>query len=433
MTAGRTVAVIGGGWAGLAAAVEARRGGADVTLFEMAPQLGGRARDVVVDGIALDNGQHIAIGAYSATLRLLRSLGITEEQAFLRMPLRLIDAKGEGLVLPSGPPWLAFVRGVLSHASWSWVDKLSLLRAAAGWLAGGFRCAEHLTVAVLTRSVRARVQRELIEPLCVAALNTDVGAASARVFLRVLRDALFSGPGASDLLLPRLALGRILPAPAERWLDQAGAIVRLRHRVQELKPGKRGWTVDGAAFDAIVVAATASESARLVGAISSSWAAKASAMSFAPIVTVYLRSSGTVLPQPMLALAADESHPAQFVFDRGQLGGTEGLIAFVISGAEKWVDLESDATLAATRQQAEAALGPFLKGPLDVVKVVTEKRATFRCTPALARPPMEIADRLWAAGDYLDGPYPSTLEGAVRSGIAAGRAACRSMHEPGSK
>jgi squalene-associated FAD-dependent desaturase len=433
MAAGRTVAVVGGGWAGLAAAVEARRGGADVTLFEMAPQLGGRARDVSVEGMALDNGQHIAIGAYSETLTLLRELGMAEEQAFLRTPLRLVDADGKGLILRGGPSWLAFVRGVLAHSSWSWADKLSLLRVATGWLASGFRCPEWLTVADLSRSVRDRIRRELIEPLCIAALNTEASAASARVFLRVLRDALFSGPGASDLLLPRRDLGKILPIPAARWLEQAGATVRLRHRVRELTASQRGWLVDDAPFDAVVLAATASESARLVDAISPTWAQMAGALSFAPIVTVYLRSAGTSLPRPMLALYAGDEHPAQFVFDRGQLGGAHGLLAFVISGAEKWVSLGSEATLDATRRQAIATLGGFLDGPIEAIQVVTEKRATFRCTPSLRRPSPEIADRLWAAGDYLEGPYPSTLEGAVRSGIAAGRAAHRSLHEPASK
>jgi len=426
MTAGRSVAVIGGGWAGLAAAVEARRHGALVTLFEMAPQLGGRSRDVSVDGAVLDNGQHIAIGAYSATLTLLHDLGVEEGHAFLRLPLRLVDAKGDGLVLPDGPPWLAFLRGVLAHTTWSLADKLSLLRAAAGWLAGGFRCPEVLTVASLTRGIRTRVRRELIEPLCVAALNTSATEASARVFLRVIADALFAGRGASDLLLPRLNLGDVLPRPAARWLEGAGATLLLRHWVRELAVADDGCAVDGTRYDAVVLAATASESARLAGAIAPAWAETAGALSFAPIVTVYFRSPGTFLPWPMLSLAADETHPAQFVFDRGQLGGAEGLLAFVISGAEKWVEFGSGPTVEATRRQAEASLGTYLRGPLEAIQVVVEKRATFRCTPALRRPPMRIAESLYAAGDYLEGPYPSTLEGAVRAGIAAGRASCGS-------
>jgi hypothetical protein len=111
--------------------------------------------------------------------------------------------------------------------------------------------------------------------------------------------------------------------------------------------------------------------------------------------------------------------PAQFVFDRGQLGGPQGLLAFVISGAQPWVDRGVDATCKAVMDQATEALGANLRGPLSLVQNMTEKRATFRCTPGLVRPPMRIADGLHAAGDYVAGPYPATLEGAVRSGMQA--------------
>jgi predicted NAD/FAD-dependent oxidoreductase len=97
------------------------------------------------------------------------------------------------------------------------------------------------------------------------------------------------------------------------------------------------------------------------------------------------------------------------------------LLAFVVSGAQRWVDAGTAATLEATRRQAEAALAELLHAPLETVQVVTEKRATFRCTPNLRRPPPRIAARLYAAGDHIDGPYPATLEGAVRSGVAAAR------------
>src|SRR4029453_13058887 len=104
-------------------------------------------------------------------------------------------------------------------------------------------CADALTVAELTRGIRPRIQRELIEPLCVAALNTGAHEASAQVFLRVIADALFSGRGASDLLLPRLGLGDLFPAPAADWLDLNGATIRLRHRVRELNVADTGWSV----------------------------------------------------------------------------------------------------------------------------------------------------------------------------------------------
>ena len=109
------------------------------------------------------------------------------------------------------------------------------------------------------------------------------------------------------------------------------------------------------------------------------------------------------------------------MFDRGQLGGASGLLAFVISGAQPWVDAGQAATLQATLNQACSALGSVLQGPLEPVQVLSEKRATFRCTPGLQRSAMQIAPGLHAAGDHVIGPYPATLEGAIRSGIEAVR------------
>jgi squalene-associated FAD-dependent desaturase len=418
----RGIAVIGGGWAGLAAAIEATRLGADVTLFEMAGRLGGRARALDVDGIALDNGQHICIGAYTETLRLMATVGIAEDSAFLRLPLRVQYPDGAGLELRGGPPLVAFAGAVWRHPRWRPPEKAALLVAATRWLSARFRCAPELTVARLTERLPLTVRTELIDPLCVAALNTPASEASARVFLRVLGDALFSGRGSADLLLPRISLGAAFPEPALRWLGHAGATLRLNHRVAALVRDETRWRIDGDAFDEVVMAASPVEAARLVGPLDSTWAAAAAALRYEPIVTVYLRSVGTQLPQPMLALHADAAAPAQFVFDRGRLGGPAGLLAFVVSGAADWVAAGSAATLDAIRRQAMTALGDWLQGPLETVQVVTEKRATFRCTPGLQRPPMLIAPGLVAAGDHVAGPYPSTLEGAVRSGVAAARA-----------
>ena len=421
----RRLAVIGAGWSGLAAALEAMSLGATVTLFEMAPAPGGRARDLnagSADG--LDNGQHICIGAYAETLRLLAAVGVAESDAFLRTPLRLVDAGGEGLRLPPGPAMPAFVRGVLGRRGWSWRERLALLRVAAGWSRSGFTCPPQATVADLAAPLPAAVRRTLIEPLCVAALNTPAEAASGTVFLRVLRDALAAGRGASDLLLPRRGLSALLPTPALARLETAGARVRLAHRVERVArtaTPERRWQVDGETFDAVVVAASAVEAARLLAPHDPAWAARATALRYEPIVTVYARRDGARLPEPMLLLRADDERPAQFVFDRGRLGGPAGLLAFVVSGAEDWVGRGLAATEAATLAQAHGALAAHLDGPLEPVRTIVEKRATFRCTPGLDRPAAAVAPGLAAAGDYVDGPYPATLEGAVRSGTAAAR------------
>jgi predicted NAD/FAD-binding protein len=226
------LAVVGAGWAGISAAVHARRLGFEVSVFEMAAQPGGRAREVRVHGHTLDNGQHILIGAYRATLELMHIVGADASQLLRRTPLTLQYPDGRGLHLRAGSPRLAFVGAVLRRAGWSWPTRLALLRASAGWSLSGFRCDPAWTVAQLCHRLPATLRDELIDPLCVAALNTPSSQASASVFLRVLRDALFGGPGSADLLLPRASLSRLLPEPATRWFAEHGVALHLGGRVQ---------------------------------------------------------------------------------------------------------------------------------------------------------------------------------------------------------
>ena len=152
------------------------------------------------------------------------------------------------------------------------------------------------------------------------------------------------------------------------------------------------------------------------------WVQTASALQHEAIATVYAWASQARLPQAMLALHAGSAGPAQFVFDRGQLGGPAGLLAFVVSASAG----ERGALAHAVLAQAGAQLGLT---DLEVISTVVEKRATFACIPGLLRPgmqPLEAEQRLQVCGDYVAGPYPATLEGAVRSGLAAARALGRS-------
>ena len=417
------LAVVGGGWAGLAAAVRATQAGHAVTLLEMAGQLGGRARGVDVEGLALDNGQHILIGAYRRTLDLMRTLGVDEATVFHRRPLELRYPDGRGLRMPAGFAWLGFGWAVATCQGWTWRDRAALIRQASGWALAGFRCPPALTVAQLCHRLPPAVRELLIDPLCVAALNTPATDASASVLLRVLRDALFGGRGSADLLLPRCSLRALLPEPAHAWLRKAGAQVRLGQRVDAMAPVTAGWQLDGEMFDGVILACTASEAARLTRDVAPGWSEQAGALCYEPIVTVYLRCPGARLLAPMTALLESPQAPAQFAFDHGALGLTPGLFAFVVSGARRWVDAGLPATGQAVLQQAlndfPAATWPAAP---TLVKVLAEKRATFRCTPALRRPPARIATGLAAAGDYIDGPYPATLEGAVQTGENALRA-----------
>lgn len=414
------LAIVGGGWAGLAAAVRAVGAGHEVTLFEAARTLGGRARSLQVDipgagTVLLDNGQHIMIGAYVETLRMMQAVGVEPAEVLHALPLALRFPDGGGLALPPWPaPWDA-AAGILTAKGWSARDKWSLLCAAAGWQLRGFACAADVSVAALCAGLTPRVRKELVEPLCVSALNTPADRASAQVFLRVIRDSLFGrGHGAwggSTLLLPRQALGALFPEAAQHWLQGCGAQVRLGHRVHALAASPQGCRVDAEEFDAAILACPPWEAARLVdaGAAATHWTAQVHALAHEPIATVYA-TGGPTLPLPLLALHSDAQRPAQFVFDRAQLGGPPGLLAFVVSACQGEREMLQHQVMAQASQ---------LGWDLQPVLTVVEKRATFACVPGMSRPSLQVGPRLWACGDYVQGPYPATIEGAVRSALQA--------------
>lgn len=430
------VAIVGGGWAGMAAAVAACERGHAVTVFEASRTLGGRARalqSTLPDGtpVTLDNGQHILIGAYTESLRLMRMVGLDPDALMLRQPLSLPFPDGTGLQTPAyAAQWPApfdAIAAIATARGWSWGDRLSLIKASLGWQLKRFACAPELSVAQLCSRMAPRVVRELIEPLCVSALNTPADQASAQVFLKVMQDALFGVRGGSHLLLPRTDLSALFPAAAAQWLTQRGGQVHLGQRAQNLRWQTPHWLLDGQAYDRVVWATSSSNAAlalaeyaqlapESIAASMQAWANTASTLRYEAIATVYAWAAKARLPHAMLALRNTPTAPAQFVFDRGQLNGPQGLLAFVVSASNK----SREALQAAVLQQARDQLGPLGVPVLQPIQTVVEKQATFACTPALKRPPQHIAPGLLAAGDYVDGPYPATLEGAVRSGWAAG-------------
>jgi squalene-associated FAD-dependent desaturase len=448
------LAIVGAGWAGMAAAVEAASRGADVTVFESARTLGGRARALpanLPDGtpLTLDNGQHILIGAYGDTLALMQRVGLDLSNVLLNLPLSLPQADGSGLQTPAWaarwPAPLDALAAIATTRGWRWSERLALVNASLRWQRKGFACDPLLTVAELCARLPPRVVQELIEPLCVSALNTPLVDASAAVFLRVLRDALFgrgfAGFSGSSLLLPRTDLSQLFPDAAAQWLLRSGGATRLRigTRVSTLRPLGVQWMLgheEGEeAFDRVVWATAASPAEKAIRQaadacdeatepVLKAWARSARTLPFTAITTVYAWAPGARLVSPMLALRAEPdtlAAPAQFVFDRGQLNpqdaAAQGLLAFVVSAS---TTDDRDDLQARVLEQARQQLG---LSALQAVQTVVEKRATFACTPGLVRPVQTIAPGLWAAGDYVEGPYPATLEGAVRSGLAAAQLA----------
>ncbi|MBB3220120.1 hydroxysqualene dehydroxylase HpnE [Pseudoduganella umbonata] len=428
------VAVVGGGWAGCAAAVELARRGAGVTLFEAARTLGGRARRIEAAGRTLDNGQHIMLGAYAASLKLMRTVGIDFGRAMLSVPLQMCyPPGGMRFVAPRLPAPLHLAVALLRASGLAREDKLAMARfsTTARWM--GWRLDNDCTVAELLERFdqTPRLINLMWRPLCLAALNTPIDTASAQVFLAVLRDSLGARRKASDMLLPRHDLSALFPDAAAQWLQQRGAAVRLGAKITELAPHDGIWRLDGEVFDKVVLAASPVASAALLAPLAEAApiVAQLAAFTYEPITTCYLQyEPGVVLPGPFFALedAPAAGHWGQFVFDRGQLDPAQaGLLAVVVSASGAAAALPQQALAQALAAQLAQAFGrPALAGP-GWTRVVTEKRATYACTAGLARPANATPlAGLALAGDFTAGEYPATLEMAVRSGQAAARLLC---------
>src|SRR5574340_597586 len=414
------VAVIGGGYAGLTAAVTLAGRGIPVTLYEAARQLGGRARGIAYRGTILDNGQHILLGAYHETLRLLEQVG-GSPAALLRLPLELaIPGRFELKAAPLPAP-LHLVAGLLGARGLSFSARLRALRFMLGQHQRRFRLAQDCALAQLLRQHRQDGDsfRFLWEPLCLAALNTPPEGASAQVFLNVLRDSLGAQRSASDLLLPRTDFSSLFPDRAASYLEQHGAKLQLAQPVRGIQPGPDGFLLkagsQAAHFSHVVCAVAPHALPRLAAGLPQLAQAvgKVAAFDYQPIYTLYLQYPDNVrLPRPMLGMTGGL---AQWVFDRGRTHHQHDLLAAVISAVGPHQQLPHDALAQRIHGELEARFG--LPQPLWH-KVIAEKRATFSCTPGLARPPQATPLRnVYLAGDYTAGDYPATLEAAVRSGV----------------
>lgn len=415
------VGIIGAGWAGLAAAVNAIEHGHQVSLWEASRQVGGRARSLnpaSVGAPAHDNGQHLLMSAYSETQRVMAAVGVQVEEVLLETRLDLRRPDGQGLALPRlhprwpGPLQLAFA--LLRAQTWTWRERWSLARWSLRWRHAP--APQGACVADLCGELTDRIMAQLITPLCVSALNLPPKQASADLFLAVLRDTLWQDPSHWRAWVPRVPLGRVFAEPALAWLQARGAQVYLGERVQQLQLTPEGLRVQGSVeVDQVILATPAHAAAPLARQLphqqAQAWANRAEALEHTAIATAYAYAAGLRLPRPMLALDARHACDAQFVFDLGQLGHPTGHLAAVLSHAPA----HSDGLHTHLAQQLRQALGD---PTLEIKQLVLEKRATFAATPDVKRPSASVCPKVWACGDHVEGPYPATLEGAVRSARA---------------
>jgi squalene-associated FAD-dependent desaturase len=434
------VAVIGGGWAGCAAAVTLAAAGVPVTLFEQARTLGGRARRVERDGIALDNGQHLVIGAYRQTLALLATVHRTgdADALFHRLPLTLRTFGGRrpgGLELAawSAPAPLHVAGGVLAAQGLNWRERLALLADFRRITRAESRGTPDESVARCLARTSRRTFAGVWKPLCLAALNTVPERASARMFAHVLRAAFTGSNRHSDFLVPAVDLSTCFPDAAAQFIVRRGGVVRSGVAARVI--GRTGDAValrigaDAATFAAAVVAVGPHQLATTVGAMAASedtWRVpleRVGAFAYESITTLYFGFAGRVaFGVPLLRL---DDAPGHWAFDRSAAlgsgaarGGAQSLIAVVISAGGPH-DALDHATLAARVESQLRRLAPDLPAT-TFAHVIAERRATYACTPGLARPAAgRVGKGVYLAGDYTDPVFPATLEAATRSGVAA--------------
>jgi len=399
----RHIAIVGAGYAGMAAAVTLAEKGTRVTVLESAPTPGGRARRVTTSGRELDNGQHILIGAYTELLRLMALVRVPED-AVLRLPLELRYADGFSFRSLWLPAPLGLLAGLLFNLKLPFSERWGAIRFMMFLQRNAFQIKGGGSVADLLRrhGQNGAIGHYLWRPLCVSALNTPVERASAQVFANVLRDSLAGTREASDLLLPRVDLSKLFPEPACDYVSSKGGEIRLNSPVKDLKELEDD-------FDAVIVAVGPHQLKTLM---------PAPAFEYQPIYTCYLQYPENVqLRFPMLGFSAGL---VQWAFDRGRLmsdtQGERGRIACVISAQGDHQQMTQEEIAATCHRELKAAR-PQLPDPVWT-QVIAEKRATVACVPGVES--LELKrNNLFLAGDYTYPDYPPTLEAAVRSGVRA--------------
>lgn len=443
------VIIIGAGWAGLAAAVELTRQGHKVQVYESAKQAGGRARRVsfnnnTTDEIAVDNGQHLLIGAYNECLRLFNIVGINPATHLKRLPLLLtvIDKSGIKLNLtaPALPAPLHLLYALLTAQGLNFKQRFAAIRFGLHLKLINYQLKPDISVKALLQKTKQPeiLIRQLWEPLCLATMNTPISIASANVFMRVFKDAFTNKTKDADILLPKVDLSALFPDAAISYIEKNNGEVHLKSRIEKIEIDNNKLTSisiknnnesHSIAANNVIIATSPQSLNKLLSAsnILKATQEKLQQFHYQPIVTVYLQYPAEVkLIQAMIGLSSTLS---QWVFDRGTFTEHHGLISVVISSRNTdhpamvdHMNLDDNALANAVHDEISVLFDT--KPNLQSSFVIREKRATFSCTinTNQIRPKNQTAIAgLVLAGDYTDTGYPATLEGAIRSGLSAAK------------
>lgn len=429
------IAVVGGGLAGITAALAAADAGAHVVLYESRPRLGGLTHSFRRHGLWVDNGQHVYLRCCTSYRRLLRRLGVAglaPLQSRLDIPLRGADRTGrvrDGRLRSSRLPAPAHLAG--SVLRFGWLSPAERLRFS--YAASALRAVDRTDPQTDSRSFGdwlrdhdqgAAAISTLWDLFTVPALNARADDVSLALAATVFQLGLFTDRSAADIGIPTVPLQRLHGDAAMTALTAAGVDVRLGTRITDLDELDH----DGSGRDGIVLATPPAGTEALLppGAVDlpPGWSERLGGV---PIINLHLVFDRRVLDEPFLATV---SGPLQWIFDRTRQSGlADGqYLAVSLSAAAELADEPTRRLRERFEPELRRLLPAARRAGIRDFFVTRERQATFRQAPgsAASRPPAVTADRrIVLAGAWTDTGWPATMEGAVRSGETAAAAVLR--------
>ena len=464
------VVVVGGGLAGITAAIALAESGADVTLLEARPRLGGATCSFHRDGLIVDTGQHVFLGCCSAYRGLLAKLGMTEHAPLQDRFDVTVLAPGRSVSQPRRarlrrtalPGPLHMLPALGRYPFLSWAERAQVARPALAMRrvdpAAPAADTERFGDWLAARGQSERARRALWDLFSVSALNIAGDDASLALAATVVKTGLLGKNNAADIGVAALPLGELHGDAAATLLAKLGAQVTLGTKVSAIEGGAiEGGAIEGGAIEGGAIEGGATEAegraarfrVRLGRGEDADLAADAVVLAVphekaAPLIPPDALPPGTVTgweglgaspivnvhviydrPVTNLPFAAAIDSPVQWVFDRTRISGMDRpgqYLAISLSAADEYADVPA----ARLREQFVPALAELFPAARDaqVIEffVTRERRATFRQAPGSGALRPKAATRrpgLVLAGAWTDTGWPDTMEGAVRSGLAA--------------
>jgi len=432
------VTIVGGGFAGLAAALRLHRRGAKIRLLEKRAFFGGRAYSFreAKTGETVDNGQHLLMGCYHETFSFLKDLG-TLDRLDIQKNLSVSFAEGPDkffdLKCPNLPAPLHLALGLLRYRGLKWADKTpmrKLLKLSQDSQGNGHHLDSLSVVELLKQSGQTEAAiLKFWEPLALATLNESLDIASAQLFVEVLRRSLLSKKSDSNLAISKVGLSELFATPMQDYLEDKGVPISFNSQVMAIERQGTGFLLrsnrgEEWASDKILFAVPPNALAKLLnesGPDLRGLVPNLDRFGSAPIVSINLWYEDFHPQQKMLGLIHS---PIHWVFDKAQILLQEKPqhITLVVSGAHALATQKKEDLIALAQSELQRYYPELKSKPLKHAFVVKELEATFSARKGLSsyRPTAQTKmDGIFLAGDWTDTALPATIESAVLSGHLA--------------